>query len=81
MLEKSSSYKNITNIELTPNLSFYKYGVDYDLGDECDIIIDDINIHYTGRITSIYEVYKGNNQDITIELGDTVPTMLMKARL
>ena len=81
ILEKSMSYKNITNIEITPNLSFYKYGVDYDLGDECDIIIDDINIHYTSRITSVYEVYKGNEQDVTIELGDTVPTILMKARL
>ena len=81
VLEKSLSYKNITNIELTPNLTFYKYGVDYDLGDECDVIIDDINIHYISRITSIYEVYKGNNKDITIELGDTIPTMLMKARL
>lgn len=81
VLEKSLSYKSITNIELKPNLSFYKYGVDYDLGDECDIVIDDINIHYTSRITSIYEVYKGNNHDVTVELGDTVPTMLMKARL
>ena len=81
VLEKSMSYKSIINIELTPNLSFYKYGVDYDLGDECDIIIDDINIHYKSRITSIYEVYKGNNKDITVELGDTIPTMLMKARL
>ena len=79
--ENSTSYSGITNLDVTPNLDFYKYLDDFNLGDVCDIILSHINVQYTSRITSIYEVYKGDMLEISLELGDKIPSLLNKARL
>lgn len=81
ILELATKYQNIFNLEANPILGFYTYGVDYEIGDECDIIISDINLSYSGRVIAVYEVYKENTCELSIEIGDKIPTMLMKARL
>ena len=74
-------YANITNFEVEVNPSFYEYGVDYDLGDICDVVINDLTISYKCCIIEIYEVYKAGEQNISLVLGDKIPTNLAKARL
>lgn len=57
------------------------YLEDYDLGDKCDIIIDEIEEAYTARITEIQEVYKNGNRSIELTFGEKSPTIYQKARL
>lgn len=79
--EQAEKYANITNFEVEVNPSFYEYGVDYDLGDICDVVINDLTISYKCCIIEIYEVYKAGEQNISLVLGDKIPTNLAKARL
>lgn len=46
------------------------YTVDYDLGDKCDIQLEDIGITLAARIVEVNEVIKASGSTITIGLGN-----------
>lgn len=77
-LEKLLDFKNVTNIAFEPLGNSYEYLKDYDLGDKCDIIIDDIGISMEARIIAVYEVFKDNKHTIELEFGDKILTRLDK---
>ena len=47
----------------------YEYLSDYDLGDTCAVLIDDLNQMYYARIEKINETHKDNMVDIQLVLG------------
>lgn len=77
-LEKLLDYQNVTNITFTPKGNSYEYMIDYDLGDKCDIILNDIGIQMEARIIAIYEVFKDNIHTIELEFGDKVLSRIEK---
>lgn len=55
------------------------YMIDYDLGDKCDVILDDLGISLTARIVEVYEVFKPDGNSITIGLGNKRITNMQRA--
>lgn len=80
-LEKLLDYQIINNVIFDVATANLEYLVDYNLGDRCDIIIDDLNLSLEARIISIYEVLKENQHTITLEFGNKILTNFEKARL
>ena len=77
-LEKRQRVSDST-FKVTDNT--FVYLEDYDLGDKCDIIIDEIEESYTARITEIQETYKNGNRTVELTFGEKAPTLYQKARL
>lgn len=71
-LEKLLGYENVSNIEFEPKALSYNYLIDYDLGDKCDVMINDLSLLIEARIIGIYEVFKDNMQTITLEFGNKI---------
>ena len=44
--------------------------VDYDLGDKCTIILEDIGIIIEQRLIAVYEVIKDNELSLSVEFGN-----------
>lgn len=65
-----TDYVSINNILFDVDPSEYTYMQDYDLGDKCTVIIEDINLVLETRIISIYEVFKDNTHNISLEFGN-----------
>lgn len=77
-LEKAQDYLKVTNITFNPVTSSYTYLVDYDLGDKCDIIINELGILIQARIIAVYEVIKNGYTTIELEFGDKILTKIDK---
>lgn len=60
------------NIEFDVLEGSYEYMIDFDLGDKCDIVIEELNLTLEARIISIYEVIKSGSHSITLEFGDQI---------
>lgn len=77
-LEKLQKYEIIKSVEFEPYVAndggSLKYLEDYDLGDLADIVISELNLVYTARITEIREVISHNQLQLTIVVGDKKPT-------
>ena len=65
-----TDYVAINNILFDVDTTSYKYMEDYDLGDKCTVIIEDIGLVLEARIISVYEVFKDNTLEITLEFGN-----------
>lgn len=77
-LEKAQDYLKITNITVNPVTSSYVYLEDYDLGDKCDIIVEELGIMIKARIIAIYEVVKNGYTTIELEFGDKILSKIDK---
>lgn len=77
-LEKAQDYLKITNITVNPVTSSYVYLEDYDLGDKCDIIVEELGIMIKARIIAVYEVVKNGYTTIELEFGDKILTKIDK---
>lgn len=81
-LEKLSSFVDIHNVQFDVDANAgFKYLIDYDLGDKCDIIIDEIQKSYEARIIEIIESWCKGKHQITLTFGDKIPTRYEKARI
>lgn len=81
-VEKAKKYVNINNVEFDAIADAgAKYLEDYDLGDKCDIIIEQIGQSYTARIIEILETWKNGEHEVTLTFGDKIPTPYEKARI
>lgn len=84
---KEIGYETMDNYQIVNNVEFdvipdkLEYMTDYDLGDKCDCIIEDIGISMTARIVEIYEVFKRNQHTITLTLGNKKQVAFRKARV
>lgn len=79
--EKASDYVDIHNVEFDVVESGFRYMSDYDLGDKCDVVIEDIRKSYEARIIEVCEVFKHNKHTITLTFGDKIPTKYERARV
>ena len=68
--ELLNQYVDVENIAFDVDNESYEYKVDYDLGDKCTVIVEDIGLVLEGRIISIYEVYKDNRRELSVEFGN-----------
>ncbi len=78
-IEKLYDYGVVENVNTTVNsLSNLKYKVDYDLGDLCSYVDNELDIVVNQRITEITEVYENNKHDISIVFGKEEKTIMQK---
>lgn len=77
-LEKAQDYLSVTNITVNPVTSSYEYMIDYDLGDKCDIIINELGILIQARIIAVYESIENGYTTIELEFGDKILTKIDK---
>ncbi len=78
-IEKLYEYGNVENVNTTFNSqSNLKYKVDYDLGDLCSYVDNELDIVVNQRITEITEVYENNKHDISIVFGKEEKTIMQK---
>ena len=68
--ELLNQYADVENIAFDIDNESYEYKVDYDLGDKCTVIIEDIGLTLEGRIISVFEVYKDNRRELSVEFGN-----------
>lgn len=68
----TSEYTKETNIVFTPLTNGLNYMVDYDLGDKCDTIINELGVQLQFRIVAVYEVFKNNQHTIELEVGNQI---------
>ncbi|MEA4831007.1 MAG: siphovirus ReqiPepy6 Gp37-like family protein [Oscillospiraceae bacterium] len=61
--------------------SGYKYRVDYDLGDKCDIVISKLGLSYSARIVEAREVIKENYSTVELLVGSKTPTLYKKIKM
>ena len=81
-IEKAREYVHIHNVEFDAAANAgAKYLDDYDLGDKCDIIIEDLQTSYEARIIEICETWNKGKHVVTLTFGDKVPTLYEKARI
>lgn len=80
-LEKLLDYQTIKNVDFKSTESGYVYMEDFDLGDKCDVIIEQLHLSLEARIIAVYEVFKDNTHTIELEFGNKRLTDYQKARL
>lgn len=81
-VEKAKNYVDIHNIEFDAEANKgFKYLIDYDLGDKCDIIIDEVHASYEARIIEINETWNSGKHTVTLTFGNKIPTAYERARL
>jgi len=73
-------HTKIINVEFDPIDESFFYLDDYDLGDKCDIVIQNLGMSYQSRIIEIYEVIKENMSIHTLVFGEKIPTLYEKVR-
>lgn len=80
--EKAAEYVDIHNLEFDADANEgFVYLEDYDLGDKCDIIIDELQRSYEARIIEVLETWSKGIHQVTLTFGDKIPTQYEKARL
>ena len=67
-LDMLSNYK-VERIECDVLQNRFYYLQDYDLGDVCSVVIDEIQQSFTARIIEVREVHAANKVDIQVVLG------------
>jgi hypothetical protein len=80
--EKAEKYVKIENVEFDADANAgAKYMTDYDLGDKCDVIIEELKLSYEARIIEILETWSKGQHQVTLTFGDKIPTQYEKARI
>ena len=67
-IDMLDNYK-VESIEVNVIQAKYEYMKDYDLGDTCVVLIDDLKQKYHARIEKINETHKNNMIEIQLVLG------------
>lgn len=77
--ELLKKYASILNVSFeTARRSGLIYLEDYDLGDKCDILIDDFQMAFQARLIEVKEVFKNSVHEIGLSFGDKVPIAYRK---
>ena len=77
--ELLKKYASILNVSFeTARRNGLIYLEDYDLGDKCDILIDDFQMAFQARLIEVKEVFKNSVHEIGLSFGDKVPIAYRK---
>lgn len=81
-MEKLQAFVDIHNVEFDALADGgFKYLADYDLGDKCDIIIEELHKSYEARIIEISETWCRGIHTVTLTFGDKIPTLYERAKV
>ncbi|MEA4928514.1 MAG: hypothetical protein VB104_07535 [Candidatus Limiplasma sp.] len=75
-----AEYPSVLNIDADVMQNNILYGIDYDLGDKCDVRDDRLQLAFETRIIEVREVWKNNTHGITLQFGDKIPTAYQRGR-
>ncbi|NLI21749.1 MAG: hypothetical protein GX418_09405 [Clostridiales bacterium] len=75
-----AEYPAIVNIDATALQRNIRYGVDYDLGDRCDVRDDTLGLSFEARIIEANEVWKTNEHTVSLQFGDKLPTATQRGK-
>lgn len=64
------NHRVVENLSISPNLAKFEYLTDYDLGDKVKVLINELGLESTPRITGVNETYKQGHREIELILGD-----------
>lgn len=67
--ERLESYSKVEDIDVDM-VGDSGYMVDYDLGDKCDVILNNLGIQMQTRIVEVSEVFKKDGHTLTVGLGN-----------
>lgn len=70
--EKESKWTRTMNVEFNALTGSYEYMQDFDIGDICNIEINEVGISANVRLIGCYEVIKSNNWSLTLEFGTPI---------
>jgi len=73
--EELQNWVKINSVEASTIQSRLVYLRDYDLGDKCDIVTNDMRRSYESRIIEVYEVFKEGQHFVDVTFGDKIPTI------
>lgn len=79
-LEVLDEHQIINELEFQTDESTFKYLVDYDLGDKCEIIIEELERSYQTRIIEVYETIVSGVMTTELTFGERIPTLYQKTR-
>ncbi len=68
-----ADYGSIVNIDADVLQRNIYYRTDYDLGDQCDVRDDRLQLAYESRIIESNEVWKNNTHTVRLQFGDKIP--------
>lgn len=71
-LEKNSKWSRTMNMEFNTLIGSYEYMQDFDIGDVCNIEIDEVGISVDARLIGCYEVVKSGSWSLTLEFGTPI---------
>ena len=71
-LEKNSKWVRTMNVEFNALVGSYEYMRDFDIGDVCNIEINEVGISANARLIGCYEVVKSGGWSLTLEFGTPI---------
>lgn len=79
--EKLLEHRPLQNVEVDVAAGPFRYLRDFDLGDKVDVIVRELDLAMEARVVSVREVFKANDHQVTLTLGEKKLTTLQKARM
>lgn len=70
-----AKWPKLNNVEAQTIQAGLVYLRDYDLGDKCDIVSNEMKKSYESRIIEVREVFKEKQHNVEIVFGDKIPTI------
>lgn len=70
--EKNSKWTRTLNVEFDAVMGSYEYMQDFDIGDVCNIEINEVGISANARLIGCYEVIKSGSWSLTLEFGTPI---------
>jgi hypothetical protein len=70
--EKNSKWVRTLNVEFDALVGSYEYMQDFDIGDVCNIEINEVGISANARLIGCYEVIKSGGWSLTLEFGTPI---------
>lgn len=70
--EKNSNWTRTMNVDFVALIGSYEYMSDFDIGDVCNIEIDEVGISANARLIGCYEVVKNGSWSLTLEFGTPI---------
>ena len=78
--ETLAKWPRVVNVEAVTIQSGILYLQDYDLGDVCDIVSNDMRKSYESRIIEVREVFKEMQHQVEVIFGDKIPTIFERVK-
>lgn len=79
-VEELAKWQKVNNVQADTLQNGLFYLEDYDLGDKCDIVSNEIRRSYMSRIIEVHEVFKEGQHLIELVFGEKIPTLFERVK-